>query len=150
MSIERGVLKSVSEFSIFKYMLFFYLLVFLLSIIVISIIGLVAWIGISSTGISLENILETLGLVNLPIFSFLNTGISKAIIIVVLIVGGLVYSVFFAVMGMIITWIMNVVLKMSGGIELRFLPEVKKEVSTETIVEEPEGTSEGLSEGMPE
>jgi hypothetical protein len=150
MSVERRVLKSVSEFSIFKYALFFYLLFLLLSVIVISIIGLVAWIEISSTGISLENILETLGVGNLPIFNFLGTGTSKAIIIVALIVGGIVYSVVFAVMSMFITWIMNVVLKISGGIELRFLPEVKKEVSTkiikETVEEKPVVASEETQE----
>jgi hypothetical protein len=120
-------------------MLFFGLLFFLLSIIVFSIIGFAVWKGISSTGINLENILQMLGLGNLPIFSFLGTGTNKSIIIAVLIVGGLVYSVVFALMALIATWIMNVVLKMSGGIELRFLPEVKKEVTIkETVEEKPE------------
>jgi hypothetical protein len=62
----------------------------------------------------------------------------------------LVFSVIFAVMGIIATWIMNVFLKMSGGIELRFLPEVKKEVSTkiikETVEEKPVVASEETQE----
>jgi hypothetical protein len=65
-------------------------------------------------------------------------------------VGGIVYSVVFAVMSMFITWIMNVVLKISGGIELRFLPEVKKEVNTkiikETVEEKPVMASEETQE----
>lgn len=110
----------------FKYLLFFYLLFFLLSVIVMSIIGLIAWLGLSVSGISAANIFNAIGLGDLAIFSFF--GGTSVITIIMLIVGGLIASVIYAAVGTIIVWIMNVVLKMSGGIELRFLPEKKEEV----------------------
>ena len=130
MAVERRVLKSVSEFSMFKYLLFFYLLFFLLSVIVMSIIGFIAWMILSASGAGMNNILDLFGLGNLPIFSFL--GGASIITIVILIIGGLFASVLYAAVGTFIVWIMNVVLKMSGGIELRFLPGKKEEVIVKT------------------
>jgi hypothetical protein len=126
MAVERRVFKSVSESSMFKFLLFFYLLFFLFSIIVMSIIGLIAWMGLSFSGIDIKSIFDVFGLGNLAIFSFFGGG--GIITILVLIVGGLVASVFYAAVGTIMVWIVNVVLRISGGIELRFLPEKKEEV----------------------
>ena len=75
----------------------------------------------------------SLGLGNIGVlFSFLGGG--TAVTIIVIVVCGLVASIFYAAAGTLVVWIINVVLKITGGIELRFLPG--KEV--ETKVKEPE------------
>jgi len=126
MSVERRVLKSVSELSMFKYLLFFYLIFFILSVIVTVVIGLIAWVGLSSYGFDINSILESLGLGNTGLlFSFFGGG--SVITIAVLIIGGLIASVLYAGIGTVMVWIMNVVLKISGGIELRFLPEKEEQ-----------------------
>lgn len=124
MNVERRVLKSISEFSMFKYLLFFYLIFFVLAVIVMTIIGLLAWLGLSTTGIDINNIFEISGLRSLGMFNFFGGGM--AITILITIIGGLAVSVIYACIGTIMVWIMNVVLKISGGIELRFLPEKKE------------------------
>ncbi|OPL17530.1 MAG: hypothetical protein AVO38_00675 [delta proteobacterium ML8_D] len=128
MNIERRVLKSISEFSMFKYFLFFYLLFFILSVIVMVIAGLLAWLGFNSAGIDINDIFEIPGIKNTGIITGLFGG-GMAITIIVVIIGGLVVSVVYAAVGTIMIWIMNVVLKMSGGIELRFLPEKKEQTN---------------------
>ena len=130
MAVERRVLKSVSEFSMFKYLLFFYLLFFLLSVIVMSIIGFITWMILSASGAGMNNILDLFGLSNIAAFSILGGG--SIITIVILIIGGLFASVLYAAVGTFVVWIMNVVLKMSGGIELRFLPGKKEETIVKT------------------
>ncbi|MEA2015134.1 MAG: DUF3566 domain-containing protein [Actinomycetota bacterium] len=125
MDIERRVLKSVSELSMFKYLLFFYLIFFLLWIIVMVFVGLLTWFGLSSYGLDINNILQSFGMGNTNVLPGLLGG-GTALAIVMVIVGGLLTAVFSAGVGTIMVWIMNVVLKMSGGIELRFLPEKKK------------------------
>lgn len=133
LAVERKVLRSIGEFSMFKYLLVFYLIFFILSAIVMTIIGLITWFGVASFGIDINGILTSLGLGNIGVlFSFLGGG--TAITIIVLVVGGLVASIFYAAAGAFIVWIMNVILKIAGGIELRFLPG--KEV--EAKVKEPE------------
>ena len=125
MAVERRVLKSVSEFSMFKYLLFF-----LLSVIVMSIIGFITWMILSASGAGMNNILDLFGLSNIAAFSILGGG--SIITIVILIIGGLFASVLYAAVGTFVVWIMNVVLKMSGGIELRFLPGKKEETIVKT------------------
>ena len=126
MSVERRVLKSVSELSMFKYLLFFYLIFFILSVIVTVVIGLIAWVGLSSYGFDINSILESSGLGNTGLlFSFFGGG--SVITIAILIIGGLIASVLYAGIGTVMVWIMNVVLKISGGIELRFLPEKEEQ-----------------------
>ena len=125
MDIERRVLKSVSELSMFKYFLFFYLIFFLLWIIALVFVGLLTWFGLSSYGLDVNNILQSLGMENTNVLMG-SLGGGTAVAIVMVIVGGLVSVVVSAGVGTIMIWIMNVVLKMSGGIELRFLPEKKK------------------------
>jgi len=126
MSVERRVLKSVSELSMFKYLLFFYLIFFILSVIGTVVIGLIAWFGLSSYGFDINSILESSGLGNTGLlFSFFGGG--SVITIAVLIIGGLIASVLYAGIGTVMVWIMNVVLKISGGIELRFLPKKEEQ-----------------------
>ena len=125
MEIERRVLKSVSEFSMFKYLLFSYLIFFLLWVVVVILITLVAWLGFSSFGLDTETIMESMGMENTDVLLGGLLGGGTALAIVVLIAGGLVGAVLSACFGTLGVWIMNVILKMSGGIELRFLPEKK-------------------------
>ncbi|MFZ3387229.1 MAG: DUF3566 domain-containing protein [Candidatus Hydromicrobium sp.] len=128
MAVERRVLRSISEFSMFKYLLIIYLIFFILSVIVMAIIGLIAWLGLSSFGIdNINSILASLGLGNINISDLFGRGM--VIGIVISIVGGLVASIFYAAVGTLMVWIMNVVLKISGGIELRFLPGKEEKIS---------------------
>jgi len=127
MAVERKVLRSISELSMFKYLLIFYLIFFILSVIVMAIIGLIAWLGLSSFGIDINSMLASLGLGDTGISGLLGGGV--VITIVISIVGGLIASVFYAAVGTLFVWIMNVVLKISGGIELRFLPGKEEKIS---------------------
>lgn len=128
MAVERKVLRSISEFSMFKYLLIIYLIFFILSVIVMAIIGLIVWRGLSSFGIdNINSILASLGLGNINISDLFGRGM--VIGIVISIVGGLIASVFYAAVGTLFVWIMNVVLKISGGIELRFLPGKEEKIS---------------------
>jgi hypothetical protein len=128
MAVERKVLRSISELSMFKYLLIIYLIFFILSVIVMAIIGLIVWRGLSSFGIdNINSILASLGLGNINIPDFFGKGM--IIGIVISIVGGLIVSVFYAAVGTLVVWTMNVVLKISGGIELRFLPGKEEIIS---------------------
>ncbi len=123
MAVERKVLRSISELSMFKYLLVFYLVFFILSVIVMAILGLIAWLGLSSFGLDVDSILASVGFQNTGIFDFLGGG---TITIVILIVSGLVASLLYAAVGTLMVWIMNVILKICGGIELRFLIREEK------------------------
>ena len=116
--IDRKVLRSVGELSSFKFLLVFYLIFFIISVVIMAIIALLAWLGLSSYGINLTDIMQNFGISNL---GFLNLGGGTVLYVVVSIIGGLVASVFYAAFGTLIVWITNVILKISGGIELRFL-----------------------------
>lgn len=127
MAVERKVLRSISELSMFKYLLIFYLIFFILSVILMAVVGLIAWLGLSSSGIDINSMLASLGLEDTGISGFLGGG--TVITIVISIVGGLFASVFYAAFGTLMVWIMNVVLRVSGGIELRFLPGKEEKIS---------------------
>ncbi|HAJ94740.1 MAG TPA: hypothetical protein DCP02_00765 [Actinobacteria bacterium] len=116
--IDRKVLKSVSELSSFKFLLVFYLIFFIISVVIMAIIALLAWLGLSSSGINLADILQNFGISD---FGLLNLGGGTILYVVVSIIGGLVASVFYAAFGTLMVWIINVILKISGGIELRFI-----------------------------
>jgi len=116
--IDRKVLRSVSELSSFKFLLVFYLIFFIISVVIMAIIALLAWLGLSSYGISLTDILQNFGISD---FGLLNLGGGTVLYVVVSIIGGLVASVFYAAFGTLMVWIINVILKISGGIELRFI-----------------------------
>ena len=127
-NIERKVVRSISELSSFKFLLVFYLIFFILSVIIMGIIALLAWAGLSSFGINIPDVLNSLGLGNLGFgnLGLANIGGGSVLYIVLSIVGGLIASVFFAAFGTLMVWIVNVILRISGGIELRFIDRVAK------------------------
>ncbi len=127
MVIERKILRSVSELSMFKYLLVFYLIFFILSVIIMGIVALIGWLTLASSGITISDLLQFIGLGNLGIPGVGNFAGGGTLSIVLAVVGGLVASVFYAAFGTLVVWIMNVILKISGGIEVRFL-EKKVEV----------------------
>ncbi len=118
MSIERKTLRSVSEFSIFKYLLVFYLIFFILSVIGMGVIFLFAWLFAGAAGFNFNELFGAFGLDWIP-------G-GTAIAVVIFIILGLIGSIFYAAIGTLAMWIVNIVLKISGGIELRFMePKAK-------------------------
>ena len=124
MNIERKNLKSVSEFSAFKVLLITYLIFFILYVIFFGIIFMAGW------AFGITDMLQNLGF---NINDYLGEAGNRfgIIAIVGVIVGGLVASVFYAAFGTLIVWIMNVILKISGGVELRFAERVSKEKAIE-------------------
>ena len=118
-STNRKVLRSISELSSFKFMLVFYLVFFIISAIIMGLIALFAWLGLSSTGIDMNQILQGFGLGNLGMFNL--GGGSTLLYVIISIIGGLIFSVFYAAFGTLMVWIVNVILRISGGIELRFV-----------------------------
>ena len=124
MAIERKTLKSISEFSIFKYLLVFYLIFFILALIGMGLIFLFVWLGFGAMGTDLGDLFQIAGL-NL---NWLPGG--NVVGIALFIVLGLIGSVFYAVIGTISIWIINIILKISGGIELRFVEARTKPKTT--------------------
>jgi len=120
-NIERKVIRSISELSSFKFLLIFYLIFFILSVIIMGIVALLAWAGLSSFGVNVPDILNSIGLGNLGFanFGLGNIGGGSVLYIILGIVGGLIASVFYAAVGTLMVWIGNVILRISGGIELR-------------------------------
>ena len=115
---DRRVLRSISELSSFKFLIVFYLVFFVISVIIMGIIALLAWLGLSSSGINLSEIIQTF----IPGGSSLfNLGGGNMLYIIIAIIGGLVASVFYAAFGTLMVWIGNVILRISGGLELRFI-----------------------------
>ena len=117
-NIERKVVRSISELSSFKFLLVFYLIFFIISAIIMGIVALLAWAGLASSGINIPDMLNSFGLGN---FGLANLGGGSVLYIVLAILGGLIASVFYAAFGTLMVWIGNVVLRISGGIELRFI-----------------------------
>ena len=122
-NIERKVVRSISELSSFKFLLVFYLIFFIISVIIMGIVALLAWAGLASSGINIPDMLNSFGLGNFGLgnFGLANLGGGSVLYIVLAIVGGLIASVFYAAFGTLMVWIGNVVLRISGGIELRFI-----------------------------
>jgi hypothetical protein len=122
-NIERKVIRSISELSSFKFLLVFYLIFFIISVIIMGIVALLAWAGLSSFGVNVPDVLNSFGLGNLGFanLGLANIGGGSVLYIVLGIVGGLIASVFYAAFGTLMVWIVNVILKISGGIELRFI-----------------------------
>ena len=123
-TIDRKILRSISELSSFKFLLVFYLVFFIISIIIMGIIALLAWLGLSSTGLDITEILQSFGLGNLGIFNI--GGGSTLLYVIIAVIGGLIVSVFYAAFGTLMVWIGNVILRISGGIELRFIEREEK------------------------
>ncbi len=131
MRVDRRVLKSVSEFSVFKYVLVAYLIFFILYVIIFAVVGLVGWAILASSGVTFNealgslmpgmNIDQMLGSVGL------NFG-GGVIGIIIFVIIGLIASIFAAALAALTAWIFNIVLRIVGGIELRFAPE-RREVA---------------------
>ncbi len=116
--INRKVLKSIGELSSFKFLLVFYLVFFIISAIIM---GLV-WLGLYFFGINIADMLQfNLQNFGLSDFGLLNLGGGSVLYAVVAIIVGLAASVFYAAFGTFMVWIVNVILRISGGIELRFI-----------------------------
>lgn len=128
MDVERKVLRSISELSMFKYLLVFYLIFFIISVILMGIFGLIAWLSVSALGFDISRALSSLGLGNNVLNYFRGGGVAT---IFIFIGSGLVASVFYAAVGTLAVWIMNIVLKITGGIELRFFMKKEEEASPE-------------------
>ena len=126
--IQRRVVKSISELSVFKIALIAYLIIFILTVILASIIALITWAGFQASGINLNNLLGNTPLGQLlPAFGVtipnlnLVLGTGSVIGIVLFIVLGLLFSIVFAAIATFWTWIFNVILKISGGVEIRYI-----------------------------
>ena len=60
MKVERRIVKSISEFSVFKFVLVAYLIFFILFVVIFAIIGLIGWALIASSGVVLADVLNSL------------------------------------------------------------------------------------------
>ena len=128
MKVERRIVKSISEFSVFKFVLVAYLIFFILFVMIFAIIGLIGWALISASGVVLTDVLN--GLIPIPGFNLsdmiggLGIGLGGSVLgMVLFVILGLVASVFVAAGAAVVTWLVNVVLRIIGGIELRFAPD---------------------------
>jgi hypothetical protein len=126
--IQRRVVKSISEFSVFKIALIAYLIIFILTVILVAIISLITWAGFQASGINLNNLLVNTPLgqllpsfgINLPNLNLI-LGTGGVIGIILFIVFGLLFSIVFAAIATFWTWIFNVIIKISGGVEIRYI-----------------------------
>jgi hypothetical protein len=128
MKVERKVLKSISELSMFKYVLVTYLIFFILFVIIFTIVGLLGWAVLASSGLTVQDLIGKFipGINMAGLIGGLGGGILGIVLFIII---GLVASVFAAALAAFVTWILNVILKIVGGIELRFAPG--KNISTE-------------------
>jgi len=125
--IQRKTIRSISEWSVFKIALVAYLIIFILTVIVFGIIALTAWAGFKASGINLNNmfastmmgsLLSSFG-ITLPNLN-IALGTGSVIGIVLFIVFGLLFSVVYAAIAAFWTWIFNVIIRISGGLEVRY------------------------------
>ncbi|MDD3519766.1 MAG: DUF3566 domain-containing protein [Actinomycetota bacterium] len=127
-NITRKVVRSISEWSVFKITIIAYLIFFALGVIVFAIFSLLTWMGLEISGLSFASAVENMGLAS-TMQSFgvditdmnLFAGGMGVIGIIIFVVVGLLFSVVYAAIATFFTWIFNVILKISGGIELRFI-----------------------------
>lgn len=128
MKVERRVLKSISELSMFKYFLVSYLIFFILFVIIFAVAALFGWAILATSGLTFQDLLGNFfpGINMAGLIGGLGGGVLGMILSIII---GLVASVFAAAIAALVTWIFNVVLKIIGGIELRFAPI--KNISTE-------------------
>jgi hypothetical protein len=114
---KEGVLRSISEWSVFKYMLIAYIIFYIISVLFFIVIGLISLLGFSFSLFDFSNIFALVGMEAPAILMGAGAG---GLGLFVIIIAGLLFSVFIAAFGAVAVWILNVVLKISGGIELRF------------------------------
>jgi len=135
MKVERRIVKSISEFSVFKFVLVAYLIFFILFVVIFAIIGLIGWALIASSGVVLADVLNSLipGLNLSEMLGGLGIGMGGGVLgMVLFVILGLVASVFVAAGATVVVWLVNVVLKIIGGIELRFAPD-KNSVAEDAV-----------------
>ena len=128
MKVDRKVVRSISEFSLFKVALVAYLIFFILYIIIFAIAGLIGWAFLASTGMTFNDVVASFmpGFDIEQILASMGMNLGGGLVsIIIFIVIGLVASVFAAALAALTTWIFNVVLRITGGIELRFAPETE-------------------------
>ncbi len=126
-NVTRRIVGSISEWSVFKITIIAYLIFFALGVVVFAIFSLLSWMGLEISGLNFENMFENAGLattmqsfgINITDMNLFAGGMGVTGIIIFIVVG-LLFSVVFAAIVTFLTWIFNVILKISGGIELRF------------------------------
>ena len=127
-NVTRKMVISISEWSVFKIIIIAYLIFFALGVVVFAIFSLLTWLGLEISGLSFANMLENMGFasmtqsfgVNITDMNLFAGGMGVTGIIIFIVVG-LLFSVVYAAIVTFFTWILNVILKISGGIELRFM-----------------------------
>ena len=127
-NVTRRIVISISEWSVFKIIIIAYLIFFALGIVVFAIFSLLTWLGLEISGLSFANMLENMGFASITQSFGVNitdmnlfAGRMGVTGIIIFIVVGLLFSVVYAAIVTFFTWILNVILKISGGIELRFM-----------------------------
>ncbi len=126
MAVQRRVLKSISEWSVFKYMLIAYIIFYVISVLFFIVIGLITLLGFSFSLFDFSNIFALVGIEAPAVLMGVGAG---GLGLFIIIIAGLLFSVFIAAFGAVVVWILNVILKISGGIELRF--DVKQQPDEE-------------------
>lgn len=127
-NVTRRMVISISEWSVFKIIIIAYLIFFALGVVVFAIFSLLTWLGLEISGLSFANMLENMGFAsitqsfgaNITDMNLFAGGMGVTGIIIFIVVG-LLFSVVYAAIVTFFTWILNVILKISGGIELRFM-----------------------------
>jgi len=136
--IQRRVIRSISEWSIFKYVLISYLIFFVLFVILFAIIALISWAGLAASGLTISNVLSMMGLDNMLQMYGVNLesiaiGTGSVVGIILFLVFGLLFSIVYAAVAVLWTWILNVILKISGGIEVRYSVTKQEAKAQESI-----------------
>lgn len=131
--IQRRTIKSINEWSVFKIALVAYLIIFILTVIVFGIIALITWSGFAASGINFNNIFADTDFgsmassfgVTLPDLN-IALGTGGVVGIILFIVFGLLFSAVYAAIAAFWTWIFNVIIKISGGLEIRYIDSITK------------------------
>lgn len=126
-NVTRRIISSISEWSVFKVTIIAYLIFFALGVVIFAVFSLLSWMGLEISGTGFENMFENTGIaatmqsfgINMTDMN-LFSGAMGVTGIIIFIVVGLLFSVVFAAIVTFFAWIFNVILKISGGIELRF------------------------------
>ncbi len=136
-NIQRRVIKSISEWSVFKVTIFTYLIFYALGVLFFSIFFLIVFgvirpSGPNFSGMGAQNLLQLFG-INIPGMNLFRGGLTTPTIIIFVLVG-LLLSILFAGISVLYTWIFNVILKISGGIELRFIERGENQGITKATI----------------
>jgi len=135
-NISRKTVRSISEWSIFKITIIAYLIFFALGVVMFAIFLLITWTGLRVSGLGIADMLGGTNLapmmqafgVDITDMSMFVGGLGVTSIIIFVVVG-LLFSVVYAAISTFATWIFNVILRISGGLELRFIDKNAKSLS---------------------